>query len=309
MGSIFKKPVVIAIVIFAILGAGVSVFLNLQKPAEIKPAPVSNPNPTYKVIGASVEGREIPSYTYLPASGEGGTGKNDLVFVGGIHGGYEWNSVLLAYQFIDYLDKNPGVIPDSLTVTVIPDANPDGVFAVTGKVGRFTIADVSTSTKILASGRFNADGVDLNRNFDCKWKPTSTWQSKTVSAGTAAFSEPEAAAIKNFVSKNNTNNNIKAFIFFHSKSNAVYASECQKGILPETLNIMNIYSKASGYQAVKSFSAYEITGDAEGWLASINIPAITVELKTHDTIEWEKNLAGIKALFEYYSQKNTTLLP
>ena len=66
---------------------------------------------------------------------------------------------------------------------------------------------------------------------------------------------------------------------------------------------MNAYSKASGYPAVKSFDAYAVTGDAEGWLASINIPAITVELQTHETIEWERNLSGIKALFEYYKLK------
>ena len=32
----------------------------------------------------------------------------------------------------------------------------------------------------------------------------------------------------------------------------------------------------------------------------IGIPAITVELKTHDDIEWTRNLAGIKALFDYF---------
>lgn len=309
MGSIFKKPAVIAIIIFAILSVSIFVFIGSQKQPEIKPVPNSNNfSPIYKVIGTSVEGRKIESYTYLhPVSAdEVQTGRSRgkiLVFVGGIHGGYEWNSVLLAYQFMDYLEKNPEIIPNGLTVTIIPNANPDGVFAVTGKVGRFSITDISTSTQILSSGRFNANKVDLNRNFDCKWQPKSTWQSKTVSAGSKQFSEPETMAIKNFVLENNPNNNIKAVIFWHSQSNAVYASECEKGILPETLNIMNVYSKASGYPAVKSFGAYAVTGDAEGWLASINIPAITVELKTHNTIEWEQNLAGIKALFEYYSRK------
>lgn len=294
MRSAFPKWL-IAIVVFSMFGFSFFVlFLGSQKQAEIKPVPSSNNlSPIYKVIGLSVEGRNIESYTY-------GTGGKQLVFVGGIHGGYEWNSVLLSYQFIDYLDKNPGVIPDSLTVTIIPDANPDGVFAVTGKVGRFMPADVSTSTKTLALGRFNADGVDLNRNFDCKWKPTSTWQSKTVSAGTAAFSEPEAAVIRNFVLENNPNNNIKAVIFWHSQSGSVYASQCNDGILPETLNIMNTYAKAAGYSPVKTFDAYATSGAADDWLASINIPAITVELKTHDTVEWPQNLAGIKALFEYY---------
>lgn len=300
MRSTFTKSV-IAIVILAILGIGIFVFFSSQKPPVAKSVPISNVSPIYKIIGTSVEGRKIESYTYLPAGEADGSGKKHIVFVGGVHGGYEWNSVLLAYQFIDYLNKNPEFIPNNLIVTVIPDANPDGVYAVTGKVGRFTISDVSTSTKTLVSGRFNAREVDLNRNFNCKWKPTSTWQNKTVSAGSKAFSEPEAVAIKNFALENSRENNPIAFIFWHSKSNAVYASECEKGILPETLNIMNAYAKASGYQSVKSFSAYAITGDAEGWLASINIPAITVELKTHDTIEWQQNLAGIRALFEYYN--------
>jgi len=45
-----------------------------------------------------------------------------------------------------------------------------------------------------------------------------------------------------------------------------------------------------------------VTGDAEGWLASIGIPAITVELSTHETIEWEKNFAGIRALLDHFGK-------
>ena len=298
MRSVFKRSVVIiTIVIVAIFAFVFFVFYSKPSVPPIEPLDNSkNLIPIYKVIGTSVEERKIESYTY-------GNGKNELVFVGGIHGGYEWNSVLLAYQFIDYLNQNPEVIPEGLAVTVIPDANPDGVYAVTGKVGRFTVADVSTSTEVLAAGRFNADNVDLNRNFDCKWKPESTWQSKTVSAGSKAFSEPETQAIKNFILENNINNNIKAVIFWHSQSGNVYASQCQNGILPETLNIMSTYAKAASYSAVKTFDVYATSGAADDWLASINIPAITVELKTHDTVEWQQNLSGIKALFAYYSQK------
>ena len=83
----------------------------------------------------------------------------------------------------------------------------------------------------------------------------------------------------------------------------MYASECEDGILTETIDIMNVYADAAGYQAVEFFDAYEFSGDAEGWLASIGIPAVKVELKTHETIEWEQNLAGIKALFAYYSSE------
>ncbi|MBX4198522.1 hypothetical protein KW782_04300, partial [Candidatus Parcubacteria bacterium] len=80
-------------------------------------------------------------------------------------------------------------------------------------------------------------------------------------------------------------------------------SECNNGILPETLSIMNTYAKAAKYPAVKSFDSYEVNGDAEGWMASVGIPALTVELKTHQTIEFDQNLAGVKALLEYYGKK------
>jgi len=258
-----------------------------------EPAPAVKPTVAFKeeTIGTSVEGRKIEAYTY-------GSGANHLVFVGGIHGGYEWNSVLLAYNFLDYLEKASGTLPTRLTVTVIPSANPDGVFNVVGKEGRFAASDVPTSQSIQAAGRFNANKVDLNRNFDCKWQAKNTWRGVEVSAGTAAFSEPEAKAIRNFALRERP----AGFIFWHSQANAVYASECEDGILPETLTLMNTYAKATGYPAVDTFDAYTVTGDAEGWLASIGIPAITVELKTHETIEWEKNLAGAKALIDYYGK-------
>lgn len=279
------------LLIAALLGAGGFAYVFFQKeppPAEV---PVEEPVPATETLGKSVENRPIVAYTY-------GNGPQHLLFVGGIHGGYEWNSVLLAYKFIDYLKVYPELVPSNLTVTIIPSANPDGVYKVVGKEGRFTPADVSTNTVVAASGRFNANHIDLNRNFDCKWKPESTWRSEVVSAGSAPFSEPEARAIRNFVLKYSPD----AVVFWHSQSNAVYASECEAGILPKTLEVMNTYSKASGYPAVDSFDAYPITGDAEGWLASIGIPAVTVELKTHETLEWEQNLAGIKALFTLFAR-------
>ncbi len=66
------------------------------------------------------------------------------------------------------------------------------------------------------------------------------------------------------------------------------------------MKLMNAYAKASGYKAVSTFDAYPVTGDAEGWLASIGIPAITVELSTHESIEWTKNKAATEAVMELY---------
>jgi predicted deacylase len=294
MRASYQRWAIVAVAGIAILGSGALVVYLLRgtpapiAPAEIVKVKVPDTSPRHTVIGQSVEGRTIDAYTY-------GRGATRLGFVGGMHGGYEWNSILLAYDLMDYLTAHPESIPANLSITVIPDANPDGVYKVLGAEGRFTALDVPTGTN-LVPGRYNADTVDLNRNFDCNWQATSTFLGKVTSAGTAPFSEPEAKAIRNFALTNSP----KAMVFLHSKSGAVYASECNAGILPKTLEIMKVYARAAGYQAITVFDAYKITGDSEGWLASIGIPAITVELKTHETVEWAQNLAGIKALFEYY---------
>lgn len=241
------------------------------------------------IIGHSVQGRAIEAYRY-------GSGSNHIVFVGGIHGGYEWNSVLLAYEIIDYFNNNGLIIPKNVTVDIIPSLNPDALYKVTGKDGRFNRENVVIDKKILAEARFNANKVDLNRNFDCKWQSKSSWQSNIVSAGAGVFSEPETKALQEFI----LNTKPSSVVFWHSQGNGIYASQCEKGILETTRTIMNTYSQASGYPAVETFNAYVVTGAAEDWLASIGIPAITVELQTHETVELEKNLAGVKALINQF---------
>lgn len=247
--------------------------------------------PTTEIIGTSVEGRPLTAYTY-------GTGKKKLLFVGGVHGGYEWNSVFLAYKMMDYLTANPDAIPANLSVTIVPALNPDGVFAVVGVEGRFTVENVPDAANTTGVGRFNAHDVDLNRNFDCKWKRESSWRGKVVNAGTQAFSEPEAAALRDYVLKTQPT----AAVFWHSAANTVYGSECETGVLPETRTLMNLYATTASYERMEKFDAYPITGDAEGWLASINIPAVTVELGTHDRTDWERNLAGVLAVLAHYKE-------
>jgi len=293
-----KLPLVIGlmtVVLIGVIAISLSVKdrggkISLEGPEEIIPVndlvekdDVVKQNP--RIIGTSVNGRNIESYTF-------GTGDTRLLLVGGIHGGYEWNSVLLAYKFIDEIIAGNFEIPETLSLEIVPVLNPDGLYLATNKEGRFTENDATTVTK----GRFNANGIDLNRNFDCKWKPTSSWRGELVSAGTSAFSEPEALALKNLVDEIKPS----SVVFWHSQANAVYASECEDGIIPETLTVMNIYARAANYNAIPSFDAYPISGDAEGWLASIGIPAVTVELRTRDNIEWEQNKAGVMALMDYH---------
>lgn len=299
MKDFFTKHFIAASIAVALLigFVGLAVTLVFVSPHKTLPPPVQNESPMHTVIGKSVQGRNIDAYTYLPLGRATTTDDKKMLFVGGIHGGYEWNSVVLAYTFKDYLDAHPEFVPRGVSITIIPDANPDAVFKVVGKEGEFSAADVPAGGD-LSFERFNADKVDLNRNFDCKWQPTGTWRSQKVNAGTAAFSEPETRAVRDFVLRNH----IDAAVFWHSQSDGVYASQCEHGILPETLLLMEAYATASGYPAYKTFDAYTTTGAADDWLASENIPALTVELKTHQSVEWPENFAGIKSILSILSR-------
>lgn len=273
MGSIFVRKTLFGVLTVAALSLATTLifyFLTPQKTIPETPPAIDTAFTNFS-IGTSVQGRKIEAVTF-------GQGEKHLVFVGGIHGGYEWNGVSLANKFIAYLKANPSLVTTNLKITVIPSLNSDGVAKGTE-----------------ASARFNANNVDLNRNFDCQWQATSTWRSQIVSAGTSAFSEPEAKALRDFVLKTKPN----LVLFWHSQANKVYASGCGQ-ISPTSLELATLYSKASSYPVAEAFTDYAITGDAGDWLASIKIPAISVELKNHTDLDWEQNLAGVKALFEYY---------
>jgi predicted deacylase len=291
-----KKTLIIILALFVIGGVIYFLTRNTTPPASV--APQLNTKP-YKVIGTSVDGREIQAYRF-------GAGGREIVYVGGLHGGYEWNTVLLSYELIDYLTTNPSSIPSNISVVVIPVANPDGLAKVVGTSERFNPVDapqfdfadeVSVNDPVVA-GRFNANGVDINRNFDCNWQSKAIWRTNQISAGTAPFSEPESSALRDFFLTEKP----VAVIFFHSASNGVYTSFCDGNPLPGTVELLATYSKASGYARFDDYPYYEVTGDAADWLATQGIPAISVEMRTHDTTEWEKNLVGIEAMFALYSK-------
>lgn len=243
-----------------------------------------------ETIGTSAGKHDITAYHY-------GDGDTEILFVGGIHGGYEWNTVLEAYQLMDYLDEHPEIIPSNVTVTVIPVLNPDGLSTVVGTTGRFVASAVPSSLDATIPGRFNSNNVDINRNFDCDWQAQGTWQDRTVSGGSAAFSEPESKAMKQYVEANKP----AAVVVYYSAAGGVFSSNCHNGVLPETTKITNAYATASGYKAYESFDFYKITGDMVNWLAKEGIPGISVLLTNHTDVEWEKNRKGVEALLKYYS--------
>lgn len=297
------NKIIILLVGLVVLLVGVIAYLALGRDKEEVPPPTTNqPVATstpevvatttepVTTIGRSVDGREIKAYHF-------GEGDKKVVFVGGVHGGYAWNTSAVAYELIDHLEKNPSFVPEGVRVTVIPVLNPDGLILAAGTSSRFAVADVDKTVAGTIDARLNANDVDLNRNFDCDWQEEGTWQSRTVSGGGSAFSEPESAAIRDFINKEKPN----AVVVWYAAAGGVFASNCHGDVLSDTSELTKRFAEASGYRAYESFNFYEITGDMVNWLAKIRIPAISVLLTNHNDVEWDKNRAGVEAVLDYYA--------
>jgi len=222
-------------------------------------------------IGYSVLQRPIMAYRF-------GRGPIDRALIGGIHGGYEWNTVELMTRTLEYLKTNPNVIPPDLTLYVVPVANPDGLAAGTDRV----------------NGRLNANLVDLNRNWDYQWQMTATHGTNPISAGTAPFSEPETQAMRDFI----VGYGIHDVIFYHSALAKVFPGV---GITQsKTVELAKLMAEATGYRyAPEGVPGQITTGDAIDWLTVNGITAIEVELTTHEDIDWEQNLRGLIAFLNW----------
>ncbi|PID84917.1 MAG: hypothetical protein CSA11_01055 [Chloroflexi bacterium] len=260
-------------------------------------APSATPPPTATsqavgvetVIGYSVEERPLLDYRF-------NNGPHHIVLVGGIHGGYDWNTIALAYALIDYFRENPHEIPAAVTLHIVPSANPDGMAWVAQETEAGDFADlVSVPQAELLPGRFNANEVDLSRNWDCQWHRSSYWEEQWVSGGREPFSEPETQALRDFL----VNQPANVVAFWYSGANGVFGSGCGTLFAP-SVETARIYSLASGYPVYEKFDDYFIYGNAVDWLAREQIPAFMIALKSHDDTEFNANLDGLRALMAAY---------
>jgi len=123
---------------------------------------------TTRLIGHSQEKRPILLHqTRAFQSAPGGT-----LLIGGMHGD-ERATILLLLSFQDRFQRAERVSQSPPALGVIPLANPDGY---------------------LRNTRYNARGVDLNRNFETGWRADSEEPS-----GAAPWSEPESRALRDYI--------------------------------------------------------------------------------------------------------------
>lgn len=233
------------------------------------------------VIGHSAGGRELYAYRL-------GVGPSARAIIGGLHGGYESNTVRLVNQALEYLRASTTTIPMSVTLYVVPLANPDGLARGTDAI----------------YGRMNANDVDLNRNWDYHWQMTATHGSRPVSAGTIAFSEPETAALRDLI----LTREIETVIFYHSSLGKILpAAEVTK---TATIELAKMMAQVTGYPySPEGVPGQVTTGDAIDWLSTQGITAIEIELANHQDIEWERNRRGILAFMNWAIPGRTPTSP
>jgi predicted deacylase len=220
-------------------------------------------------IGTSTEGRPITAVRV-------GDGPRKLVLVGATHGGPEANTYHLMLDLIAHLRAAPDEVPPSVRLYIIPTLNPDGLELVT---------------------RFNARGVDLNRNMNTgldvclenDWSRTVNGAYGIVSetGGPAPDSEIESRLIRAFLL------DASAAIFYHSAGGELFPPFCTH---EPSIALAEQYAEAAGYTYTRYYPRYMITGGMHDWAGSLGIASFTPELWTGEGSDTEANHTALHAV-------------
>jgi predicted deacylase len=257
-------------------------FLVVVKPsvAPSRPAASATPTPLLlrneqqpEIIGYSTEGRPLEVYTF-------GKGDQERMIVAGIHGGDEWNTVTLANQLIEYLDQDPGMIPEDVKLYILPNLNPDGEARAHNKYGRL-----------------NHNGVDLNRNFPVNWREdwdrSGCWNSLPTSGGAGPGSEVETQALMNFIG----DHHIRALVSYHSAALGIFP-----GGLPAdeaSVRLATSLAEVTSYPFPPLDTGCAYSGTLADYAVANGIAAVDLELTNHIETDFDQNLQVLNVLLNF----------
>ncbi|MDP8922272.1 MAG: twin-arginine translocation signal domain-containing protein [Chloroflexota bacterium] len=203
-----------------------------------------------------------------------GDGPTRVLILGGQHGGPEANTIELAHLLLAHFVENPSELPAELTLDILPDANPDG-----------TVAGI----------RQYLSGVDPNRNWG-----GPDWQSDAYDSngrfrpglgGPAPFSEQETRALADWMLQTRP----ALTVNYHSAGGFMFGG--RDGLAGE---LTAAYADASGYPVPTpgggSPLSYRATGSSNVWARSVGLNGLFIELTTPYVAEFERNLAGLRAV-------------
>ncbi|MDH5506632.1 MAG: DUF2817 domain-containing protein [Anaerolineae bacterium] len=225
------------------------------------------------VIGYSVLGRPIEVFRF-------GTGPRQYMIIGGIHGGYEVNTVKLTDALIAHISQNHDLIPSDVTLFILRAFNPDGL-----------------QLPYEVEGRANANNVDLNRNFPidwhAEWPRQGCWNYLPTTAGGGPASEPETQALMTFIMYNP----VIALISYHAAAPGFYPAGDPP--FPSSDRLSRTLSQASGYPYPAVDVGCHMTGSLVDWVASTGAAAADLELTDYWEIDWDRNLRLLPALLNW----------
>ncbi len=225
------------------------------------------------VIGYSVSGRPIEVYSF-------GQGAKQYMIVAGIHGGYEWNTIVLADQLIRYLNVHPEIIPQDDTLYILRDLNPDGDARDHG-----------------IDGRVNDHGVDLNRNFPINWSATwdrsGCFDQAATTSGSGPGSEMETHVIMNFLNLHQ----VQALISYHSAALGIFPGGTPWD--PASVRLAQAIAAVSTYPFPPVETGCVYTGTLADYAVSRGAAAVDMELSDHEHTEFSMNLKVLNVLLNF----------
>jgi hypothetical protein len=226
-----------------------------------------------EIIGYSTDGRSLEVYTF-------GDGEQERMIVAGIHGGDEWNTITLANQLIRHLNQNPSLLPDDITLYILPNLNPDGEARAHNKYGRL-----------------NRNGVDLNRNFPVNWKQEwsrdGCWNYLPTSGGTGPGSEVETQALMKFIDSHH----LQVLISYHSAALGVFP-----GGLPweeDSTRLAQSIAEVTSYSFPPLDTGCTYSGTLADYAVSAGIAAVDLELTNHFDTDFDQNLQVLDVVLHF----------
>ncbi len=236
---------------------------------------------TSEVIGYSVMKNPILMVTI-------GDGEKRL-FVNCAHHGLEYLTSAFIMRFLheyakkitlgeDFFGYDAGMLRKSVTLSVVPMVNPDGVdVAVNGiDITNPYHQKLISLVGLHSFGRVwqaNARGVDINHNYNAGWRVVKTRPGPTKYAGPYSESEPETKAIVELVRKMD----FDMLIAFHSQGGEIYYDF--DGIAAENSKLLaEKMAKVSGYAPCIPEGSASFGGCKDWFIKEFGRSGFTVEI-------------------------------
>jgi len=223
-------------------------------------------------IGKSIEGRDIFAVKISDNPEQNEEGEAEILLAGAIHA-REAITPMILIQAMEHLcseyDMNIDVtdLVDNRQAWFIPVQNPDGFYYNQ----QISPAGGGMWRKNRRNNGDGTYGVDLNRNWGAQWGFDNIGSSPSPGnetyRGTAAFSEPETEAVRQFVNAHkfviSINYHQYGPLFLYPPGYAVFHTP-DRGILhglAERITEVNGYECGTGWEVI-----YATNGDSDDWL-------------------------------------------